>query len=237
MPRSWLAFPAIALVASAHAQGPDTLIFGTTHESDSVVFQYASDYLQRLCAEIRQRCKLQSLPGLRSAAMLAAGSIVGEMGRVKEYGNKHPHYLRMDEPFVHTRTYLFTPRGQPTIDSWEALVNPARSVSYKRGVYTYQIKLEALRPRVRPHDVQSVPACLNMVIKGRDQACIYDDGSLSDASRAVLQQGRVGKPLEELSLYIYLSADQRALADSLNAAARRLQAQGVKTELHRKYFK
>jgi ABC-type amino acid transport substrate-binding protein len=233
----WPALLAIAIAASAHAQGPDTLVFGTTHESDSVVFHYASDYLQRLCAEIRQRCELQSLPGLRSAAMLAAGSIVGEMGRVKEYGNKHPHYLRMDEPFVHTRTYLFTPRGQPTIDSWEALVASARSVSYKRGIYTYQVKLEALRPRVQPHDVQSVPACLNMVIKGRDQACIYDDGSLSEAARAMLSQGRVGKPLEELSLYIYLSADQRALAESLNAAARRLQAQGVKADLHRKYFK
>lgn len=237
MPRRWPTLPALALAASAHAQGPDTLIFGTTHESDSVVFQYGSDYLHRLCAEIRQRCELQSLPGLRSEAMLAAGSIVGEMGRVKAYGNKHPHYLRMDEPFVQTRTYLFTPRGQPVIDTWEALAASARSVSYKRGIYTYQIKLDTLRPRVQPHDVQSVPACLNMVINGRDQACVYDDGSLSAASRAMLPQGRIGKPLEELNLYIYLSADQRALAASINAAAKRLQAQGVKAELQRKYFK
>ena len=233
----WPALLATVFAASAHAQGPDTLILGTTHENGSTVFQYASDYLQRLCAEIQQRCELQSLPGRRSEAMLAASSIIGEMGRVKEYGNKHPHYLRIEEPFVQTRTYLFTPSGQPTIDSWQALSANARSVSYKRGIYAYQVKLEALRPRVQPHDVQNVPACLNMVIKGRDQACVYDDGSLSAASRAMLSQGRIGKPLEELSLYIYLSADQHALAASLNAAARRLQAQGVKEKLRRKYFK
>jgi ABC-type amino acid transport substrate-binding protein len=236
MPRCWPALPAIVLTASACAQGPDTLIFGTTHESDSVVFQYASDYLQRLCAGIRQRCELRSLPGRRSAAMLADGSIAGEMGRVRDYGLKHPHYLRMDEPFVHSRTYVFTPRGRPAIDSWQALAAGARSVSYKRGIYTYQTKLEALRPGVQPHDVQSVPACLEMVIKGRDQACVYDDGSLSAASRAMLPQGHTGKPLEELGLYIYLGPDQRALAACLNAAALRLQAQGVQTALQRKYF-
>lgn len=236
MPRRWSALLATTLAASAAAQGPDTLIFGTTHETDAIVFRYASDYLQRLCADIRQRCVLQSLPGRRSEAMLSDGSLAGEMGRVREYGHKHPQYLRIDEPFVHTHTYVFTPRGQPAVDSWEELAATARSVSYKRGIYTYQTKLEALQPRLRPHDVQNVPACLEMVIKGRDQACVYDDGSLSAASRAMLSQGRTGKPLEELGLYIYVGADQRALADSINAAARRLQAQGVKEELHRKYF-
>jgi ABC-type amino acid transport substrate-binding protein len=236
MPRRWSALLATTLAASAAAQGPDTLIFGTTHETDAIVFRYASDYLQRLCADIRQRCVLQSLPGRRSEAMLSDGSLAGEMGRVREYGHKHPQYLRIDEPFVQTHTYVFTPRGQPAVDSWEELAATAHSVSYKRGIYTYQTKLEALQPRLRPHDVQNVPACLEMVIKGRDQACVYDDGSLSAASRAMLSQGRTGKSLEELGLYIYVGADQRALADSINAAARRLQAQGVKEELRRKYF-
>ncbi|NYE63735.1 ABC-type amino acid transport substrate-binding protein [Duganella sp. 1224] len=239
MPRYRLAIAAAAcaaVAASAHAQGPDTLIFGTTHETDSVIFHYASDYLHRLCAEVRQRCELQSLPGRRSEAMLADGSIAGEMGRVKEYGLKHPQYLRLDEPFVLSRTYAFTPPGQPPIDSWAQLAAAERTVSYKRGIYIYQTTLESLRPRVRPHDVQNVPACLDMVIKRRDHVCVYDDGSLSAASRAMLSQGRTGKPLDEMGLYIYLGADQRALAANLNAAARRLQAQGVKTALHRRYF-
>ncbi|MYN38503.1 transporter substrate-binding domain-containing protein [Duganella sp. FT109W] len=236
MPCRWSALLATTLAASAAAQGPDTLIFGTTHESEAVVFVYATDYLQRLCAEIHQRCALQSLPGRRSEAMLGDGSLAGEMGRVKEYGYKHPQYLRIEEPFVQTHTYVFTPRGQPAINSWEELAATARSVSYKRGIYTYQTKLEALQPRLRPHDVQNVPACLEMVIKGRDQACVYDDGSLSAASRAMLSQGRIGRPLEQLDLYIYVGADQRALVAGINAAARRLQAQGIKEELRRKYF-
>lgn len=242
MPRCWPALTAIALAvitcasAPAGAQGPDTLIFGTTHESDSVVYRYASAYLARLCTEVRQRCELQSLPGRRAEAMLADGSITGEMGRVRDYGRKHPRYLRLDEPFVHSRTYVFTPAGKPAIDSWEALAQQARTVSYKRGIHTYQTRLETLRPQLAPHDVQTVPACLQMVLAGRDQACVYDEGSLSAAARGMLELGRVGKPLEELGLYIYLGADQRALAQALNAAASRLHAQGLKAELRRQYF-
>jgi ABC-type amino acid transport substrate-binding protein len=239
MSRCWPAIPPIVLAiacAPVQAQGPDTLIFGTTHEADSRVYQYASDYLQRLCAGVRQRCQLQSLPGRRSTAMMADGSLAGEMGRVKDYGRRHPQYLRLDQPFVQSRTYAFTPAGQPAIDSWEQLAKRARTVSYKRGIHAYQTRLESLQPQLMPHDVQTVPACLQMVLTGRDQACIYDDGSLSTASQAMLAQGRIGKPLEELALYIYLGAEQHALAPALNAAASRLQAQGLKAELHRKYF-
>lgn len=237
MPRCWPALLATAIISlPAAGQGPDTLIFGTTHESDSVVFQYAGAYLKKLCDEMRQRCELQSLPGRRAEAMLADGSIAGEMGRVQDYGRKHPQYLRIEEPFVHTRTFVFTPKTQPAIDSWEQLARQARTVSYKRGIHTYQIKLEKLRPQVTPHDVQTVPACLQMVLAGRDQACVHDDGSLSAASHAMLARGRIGKPLEELRLYIYLGRDQRALAQTINAAASRLHKQGLKTELRRKYF-
>jgi ABC-type amino acid transport substrate-binding protein len=236
MPRCWPILTIAAMTASTHVQGQDTLVFGTAHDTDSVVYQYASEYLQLLCGEIHQRCQLQNLPGRRSEAMLADGSLAGEMGRVKDYGNKYPGYQRIEDPFVLTRTYIFTPAGKPVIESWDALIRQARTVSYKRGIFTYQTRLEALRPRIQPHDVQSVPACLQMVINGRDQACIYDDGSLSATSRAMLSMGGTGKPLEELGLYIYLSPDRRALAPAINAAARHLHAKGIAAELRRKYF-
>jgi ABC-type amino acid transport substrate-binding protein len=237
MPRCRPALLTAAIISlAARAQGPDTLIFATTHESDSVVYQYAADYLKQLCAGIHQRCELQSLPGRRAEAMLADGSITGEMGRVRDYGRKHPQYLRIREPFVQTRTYVFTPARQPAIDTWEELTRQASTVSYKRGIHTYQIRLAALGRWITPHDVQTVPACLQMVLAGRDQACIYDDGSLSAASRAMLEHGRTGKPLEELDLYIYLGEDQHALARAINAAASRLHARGLKGELRKRYF-
>lgn len=234
-PALWMA-AALAAGAPASAQGPDTLIFGTTHESDSIVYAYAADYLRRLCAEISQRCQLKSLPGRRSEAMLADGSLAGEMGRVGSYSSKHPEYRRIDEPFVRSRTYIFTKANKPDIDSWQELSRQVRTVSYKRGIYSFQVRLEALRPGLQPHDVQSVPACLQMVLTGRDQACVFDDGSLSAESKRMLELGRVGKPLEDLDLYIYLGKDHAMLAPDMTEAARRLNAQGLRAQLRRKHF-
>ncbi|MYM21822.1 transporter substrate-binding domain-containing protein [Duganella sp. FT135W] len=238
MPRCWPVLPAIAiaLCAPALAQGPDTLIFGTTHDPETVVYSYALEYLEQLCAEVRQRCQLRNLPGRRGSAMLADGSIAGEVGRVRQYNEKRPEYHRVEEAFITSRTFVFTRTSRPAISSWAELANKARTISYKRGVYIYQQRLEAMWPNVQPHDVQSVPACLEMVLAGRDQACVFDDGSLNAQSRALLRQGHIGKQLDEFNLYIYLGKDYALLAPSLTEAARRLNAQGLNARLQKKYF-
>lgn len=238
MPRWRSALMAIFAVGApaVSAQGPDILMFGTTHEPNSVIYRYAVDYLQQLCAEVHQRCELKSLPGRRSSAMMASGSLAGEVGRVYTYNNQYPQYSRIEEPFVSTRTYAFTRQGRPTINSWQELAQTARTVSYKRGIYFYQTKLESMRPAIQPHDVQSVPACVEVVLAVRDDACVFDDGSLTPEARALLPQGRTGKQLDDLQLYIYLGKDYAVLADAFTAAARRLSARGVKTQLRQKYF-
>lgn len=238
MPRYWPALLVIALPLSAPAmaQGPDTLIFGTTHERNSDAFGYNTEYLQHLCAEIRQRCELVSLPGRRGAAMLADGSIVGELGRVRDYKEQHRDYHRVDEPFITLRTYIFTRTNRPPVNSWDEVAKKVHTVSYQRGIYYYQKRLEALRPAVQPHDVQNTLACVQMVLNGRDQGCLFDDGALGNETRALLPQGRLGQPLDLLQLHIYLGKDYGVLAPSINDAIKRLNAQGLGARLHKKYF-
>ena len=230
------ALAALLMCCTARAQGPDTLIFGTTHERGSDAFNYTTEYLRALCAEIQQRCQLQSLPGRRGAAMLADGSIVGELGRVREYKELHPEYHRVEEPFIILRIYMFTRANRPEINSWDEVERKVGTVSYQRGVYYYQKRLEALKPAVQPHDVQTVTACLQMVLNGRDQACVFDDGALAAEARALLPQGRLGKPLNELPLHLYLGKDHTVLAPAITEAVKRLNAQGLRTRLHKKYF-
>jgi len=230
------ALAALLICCTAQAQGPDTLIFGTTHASGSAAYNYAVEYLQDLCAEIHQRCQLQSLPGRRGAAMLADGSIAGELGRVKEYKELHPEYQRVEEPFIILRIYMFTRANRPEVNSWDEVERKVRTVSYQRGVYYYQKRLEALKPAVQPHDVQTVTACLQMVLNGRDQACVFDDGALAPEARALLPQGRLGKPLNELPLHLYLGKDYAVMEPAITGAVKRLNAQGLRTRLHKKYF-
>jgi ABC-type amino acid transport substrate-binding protein len=225
----------LAAADCAHAQSGRELVFGTSHDENSPLFLYASAYLQQLCTESGHRCALQRLPGRRAEAMLAAGSIAGEVGRVKGYILKHPDYVRLDEPFVVSRTRIFT-RTRKDITSWESLAKNVRTVSYKRGVFLYQQRLEALQPAIQPHDVQSESACLQMVLAARDDACVFDDGGISADARALLAQGHSSASVEDLPLYIYLGKDSAALAPALSDATRRLAARGVPGQLYRKFY-
>jgi len=225
----------LAVAGCAHAQTGRELVFGTSHEETSPLFLYASAYLQQLCAAGGQRCALQSLPGRRAEAMLAAGNIDGEVGRVKGYIQKHPDYVRLDEPFIVSRTRIFT-RTDKDITSWESLAKSVKTVSYKRGIYLYQQRLEALQPAIQPHDVQSEAACLQMVLAARDDACVFDDGGISAEARPLLAQGHSSASVEDLPLYIYLGKDNTALAPVLSDAARRIAARGVPAQLHHKFY-
>jgi hypothetical protein len=74
--------------------------------------------------------------------VLTDGSIVGELGRVKDYKELHPEYQRVEEPssscaHMHSRK---PPAVNKQRRTWRARV---RTVSYRRGVYYYQKRLEA----------------------------------------------------------------------------------------------
>jgi ABC-type amino acid transport substrate-binding protein len=213
-----------------------TLEFSTTHEANTPMHRYASQYLARLCTENGLRCHLANLPARRSEAQLSTGTLDGELGRVRAFAHKHPEFVLVDPAFVTLHTYVFTPAGKPEIGSWAELGKLAGSVAYKRGVFIYQQRLEAMRPSVQAHDVQDVAACLQMVLTGRDLACVIDDGNMGDSLRPLLAQGHLSQPLEELELHIVMHRSRAALAAVLSASASRWHAHGIDRQLRRDYF-
>lgn len=235
-----LRFPAMPLAtlllgASALAHAQTELVFGTTHDANSASFHYARDYLRQLCTESRLRCVLRSYPGRRSEALLAIGKLDGEVGRVKGYGLKHPDYARVEEPFNVVQTRIFT-RTPVSISNWQSLTSFARTVSYKRGIFLYQQRLEQLLPKLQLHDVQSEDACLQVVLARRSEACVFDVGGLTSVAHPLLKQGYASASIEDLPLYIYLHQQHSDLAQPLTETARRLQARGIPTQLRRSYY-
>jgi hypothetical protein len=181
------------MCCTAQAQGPDTLIFGTTHERARPPTTTPST-ICTTCAEIQQRCQLQSLPGRRGTAMLADGSIVGELGRVKEYKEVHPEYQRVEEPFIILRTmHARQPAGGQQLGG--------------RGA-------QGCAPSA------TGAACITIKSGWKHRRCC----------RAA------GQAAEELALHLYLGKDYTVLMPSITEAVKRLNAQGLRTRLHKKYF-
>ena len=147
----------------------------------------------------RQRCSAAKPAGLGAAeAMLAAGTIVGEVGRVKGYIQKASGLCSSRRTLHHLAHAHLHPGTDKDITSWESLTKKVKTVSYKRGIYLYQQRLEALQPAIQPHDVQSESACLQMVLAARDDACVFDDGGISSRGKAAAgagtQQRVCGRP-------------------------------------------
>ncbi|MBY0556887.1 MAG: transporter substrate-binding domain-containing protein [Burkholderiaceae bacterium] len=225
-----------ALAAGVASAGENAeLVFGTTHDINSPAYRYAHEYLRQLCLENKLRCVLRSLPGRRSEAMLAIGKIDGEFGRVKAYGIRHPEYARVEEPFNVSLTRIFT-RQPHDISNWQSLTSFAHTVSYKRGVFLYQQRLESMRPAVQLHDVQSEAACLQVVLARHSDACVFDDGGVSGDAQHLLKQGYSSASIEDLPLYIYLDKRHAALAAPLNETAKRMLARGIPAQLRRSYY-
>ncbi len=231
------------LTAASSRSGPApladsgrTLEFSSTHELNTPMHRYAQQYLERLCAEQGLRCHLANLPARRSEAQLSAGTLDGELGRVRAFVQRHPEFVMVEPSFVTLRTYMFTAAGKPEIASWAELEKHAGSVAYKRGVFIYQQRLEATRPAGQAHDVQDVAACLQMVLTGRDIACVIDDGNMGESIKPLLAQGHLSGPVEELELHIVMNRSHADLAAAMSASAGRWHAHGIDRQLRREYF-
>jgi len=172
----------------------------------------------------------------RSEAQLKEKTPDGEVGRIRAFAQQHPGFVLISPPFFTIRVYAFTASGAPPIDSWDEMARQARSVSYKRRIYYFETKLEALHPAVHAHDVQDSTACLRMVLVDRDGACLIDDGHLGPDLKPLLAQGTLGRPLAELEMHIVLNARNAQLAPKMEAAANRLRERGIDRELLRDYF-
>jgi len=235
--RACLALACLLQVSAACAGDEERVLeLSIAHEPGTPLSHVAEAYLARLCAEIKMRCLLVNLPPRRSEAQLKEKTLDGEVGRIRAFAQQHPGFVLISPPFFTIRVYAFTAAGAPTIDSWDEMARQARTVSYKRGVFYFETKLEALRPTVHPHDVQDSAACLRMVLTGRDAACLIDDGHLGPDLKSLLQQGSLGRPLAELEMHIVLNARNALLAPKMEAAASRLREHGIEHQLLRDYF-
>jgi uncharacterized protein (UPF0297 family) len=149
------------MCCTAQAQGPDTLIFGTTHERGSAAYNYAVDYLHGV------RGDPAALPAAKPArtrgtAMLADGSIVGELGRVKEYIRNTIRGNRSSS--VHL------PFTRASHNSWEEVARRCAPSATSAASNQKGWK----RGGGAPHDVQTVTACLQWYewarLRGRRRA-------------------------------------------------------------------
>lgn len=221
----------VALSGVGHAAPPSPLIVGSDDDPNS----YANTWSKLFFAEAFRRLdtpiQINNYPLARRNALVDAGTIDIDGGRVFAYGQAHPHLIRVEEPFIEYNFALFTANPALLPANLEAVRSSDWLVEYRRGILFCERSLKPLLPPARLSDISSEEQGVNKLLAGRTD--LYCD--LDYVVRQVLalpqfkDATRVRKVLSlgTLPIYLYLQPRHADLAPRLSAVIKAMKAQGL----------
>lgn len=170
-------------------------------------------------------------PLARRTAMLDAGEIDGEPGRIYEYAAAHPNLIRIEEPFAAVNIALFAADPALRLQSLEQLRAGSLLVEYRRGILFCEKALTPLLPVERLSSITSEEQGVKKLMAGRiDLYCdldvpvrrVLNSPEFSDTARV-----RKVFSLGSIQTYPYLHRKHAALAPLLAATLKAMKAEGL----------
>lgn len=179
--------------------------------------------LTRAYAELGQPMELVALPNRRALQGLLAGELDGNLHRVYELAATQAGILRVDPPINTSAVRIYTyDAGLTPPHDWAQL--KGLRVAYQRGVLRIE---QMLPPGARRIEAGSVNELFKLLAAGIAEVALCTEPAQAPPLRSAGKKlRRLDPPLEEHSLYHYLSARQAELAPRLSAVLQRLQASG-----------
>lgn len=221
-----------------HAQTANSLILGTPRPQGN----YAGAYLRRLYTELFARLgiaiDIRTVPTARLAVELGNGSIDGDLSRPLEFSNSQPQLVRVDEPVMEVVYALWSTNAAIKVSKLEQLRQLPYTATYTRGVVQCEEALKRVLPEQRVLDVTTTANAINMLHYGRNEVhCGVDAAVLSDAGSAeyagkapLIKLLNIAKPDP---LYLYLQSKHAGLVPKINAALRKMKAEGTVERLRK----
>jgi len=176
------------------------------------------------CAAVGVECRLVTLPLPRAVDAMLHGSIDGEVGRIREFGEQPETrgvYLLVDVPFLPVGTRVMNRIEEAPVSQWSEL--DGKKVGYLRGTLYYKKRLSELAPNAGRIEMESSAQCPKMIVNRRIDACLADDWSAlaPEIPAEDKDRLRLGDTLEQVECYLFLSARH---ADLIAAFERALKA-------------
>lgn len=118
----------------------DTIVLGITAPAlQSSQVQIAKKIFSHIFEELDYELKIEVLPSIRLAKQTESGAIDGELIRMSDYGDTHPHLTRVDEPIFEFSVAAYSNNSDLNVASWEDL--KGLNVGYRRGVKVVENEL------------------------------------------------------------------------------------------------
>jgi len=175
----------------------------------------------------------RAYPSARSSAFSNEGSVDGEINRVFEYLEGHPHMIRVTEPHFSTKISAFVTSPDTSLKGWKSLKNSEYKVEYRRGTWIAKNRLESI---VAPHNLSTIALAsqgVSKLIKNRTD--IYIDSEifvyrylykLSATTQNLPPVYKAGV-MTESSLHVYLNKKHADLAPRISSVLRTIKKEGL----------
>lgn len=213
------AAPATPLIVGADAD-PTTY----ANRWSTLVFQ---DAFRRLDVAVQ----INNYPLARRTALVDAGQIDIDAGRVYSYGEAHPNLVRVEEPFVEYGFALYTANPALRPQSLDDVRKSGWLVEYRRGILFCEKTLKPLLPTERLSDISSEEQGIKKLLAGRTDLYCDLDYVVSDVlnSPGIAGATRVRKVLSlgNIPIYMYVQRRHAELAPRLAETFRKMKAEGA----------
>lgn len=126
-------------------------------------------WLQLIYTEVFNRLNIkftyQSYPAKRASVMSDNGLTDGEIHRVYDYSEKHPHLIRVEEPHFSIKFSAYAINPNIKVFGWQSLRGKGYAIGHRIGVKKTQSKLPSIIPKQKLSGVVDIKQGLKMLKK------------------------------------------------------------------------
>lgn len=128
------------------AQTPTALVMATEREFDTPVAKWLNLTYTEAFRRLNIPFQLRQYPLKRSALLLNAGQIDGDVARVYSFSESYSNVIRVEKPVAWSNFSAFATDPTISLDGWESLKGTAYRVEYERGTQLCEVRLSNVVP-------------------------------------------------------------------------------------------
>lgn len=231
----YLRILAFLLLPIGHTLAEPITLVTSSIRYDSQGFGLAKSILAEISRRTPYEFTLTELPSKRAAVEVIKGNFDGDVGRIFEFGQRHPNLIRIDEPIAELPHYAYTYTRLFPVNGWESL-KPHRIAVIHGHIFAEKYMKD--HKRIRAHNLEHA---LQLLKNNRADIFVSSPFLVEEFIRneQEFKHGiqRLEPAINSMKQYTYFNKGNERIAKAYSEALVAMKADGTYQEILNKYAK